>query len=725
MSLTAPVTGLSAASLQPVLLVPQVSSPLHLRMPAPAGLMPAAGQTWQLVDLDHPGDASFAMLAPCEAADGTVASGRWQLLATVHNHPNAKTSRRFRLEALGDAGGRQAEAASFRFEDQDEKRLRLWEGPRPVLVYNHGIISRAGVPADRNRSTYVHPIYGLDGEVLTDDFPADHHHHRGLFWAWPHVAAGGQHYDLWELKGIRQQFERWLARETSAAAAVLGVENGWYASENKVMLERVWFYVYPASQDQRAIDIDFTWVPVRQPVTLAGAEGKSYGGLTLRFAPRTQTVITTPLGNASEDAYMTPLPWADLSAQFTGVPRPSGAAILIAPDHPDFPPTWLTRHYGVLCVGWPGVTPKRFPVGEPIRCRYRVWVHRDLANGAELAGAYAALRAGDDVRWEPAGAGWLNEWRKSNSIWRGVQLSVTSDGAADALATEVPRLAALGVNTLVIEVDYGFAFESHPELGRERGLTKAGAARLAKVCREKRIRPIPLFNCLGHQSWSRTTFPLLAKYPELDETPGQYPDNKDIYCRSWCPQHPDVNRIVFALIDELVDAFSADAVHVGMDEVFLIASTHCPRCKGGDPAKLFAKAVNDLHEHIVGKRKLEMLMWGDRLLDAATMGYGEWESAKNGTHPAVDLIPRDIIICDWHYEKRAEYPSIPFLLGKGFKVWPSGWNKVEATEALIDCAQRHRSPQMMGHLCTTWGAVRIPQLPEWPPILTAMKRWAN
>jgi len=27
----------------------------------------------------------------------------------------------------------------------------------------------------------------------------------------------------------------------------------------------------------------------------------------------------------------------------------------IHPSHPDFPPTWLTRHYGCLCVGWPGV----------------------------------------------------------------------------------------------------------------------------------------------------------------------------------------------------------------------------------------------------------------------------------------------------------------------------------------------------------------------------------
>ena len=36
--------------------------------------------------------------------------------------------------------------------------------------------------------------------------------------------------------------------------------------------------------------------------------------------------------------------------------------------------------------------------------------------------------------------------------------------------------------------------------------------------------------------------------------------------------NPKTNEIVFALIDELIDAFQAKAFHVGMDEVFLFAS---------------------------------------------------------------------------------------------------------------------------------------------------------
>ena len=343
----------------------------------------------------------------------------------------------------------------------------------------------------------------------------------------------------------------------------------------------------------------------------------------------------------------------------------------------------------------------------------------------------AALFAGEVQRGSsgPGSAEWLRHWRAENKVWRGVHVMVGNDDAASDLIAEVPKLGALGVNALVLEVNYSLEFESHPELRSASVLTKEQAARLARTCREHGIRPIPLFNCLGHQSWEKNTGPLLTKYPGLDETPGQFPGNKGIYCRSWCPQHPEVNEIVFALLDEIISAFEADAVHVGMDEVFLIGSPYCPRCKGDDPAKLFAKAVKDLHGHLVGQRKVEMLMWGDRLLDAAATGYGPWESATNGTHCAVDRIPKDIILCDWHYREPAEYPgkpadyvSIPFFLEKGFRVWPASWKSVPATKALLEAERKHRRERLLGHLCTTWGAVKIGKLAEWPPIRAAMKK---
>lgn len=278
--------------------------------------------------------------------------------------------------------------SGFRFAPVSDTSLGLWEGERPVLVYNHGMIRRPGVAEHLIRSTYVHPLYGLDGEVLTDDFPPDHLHHRGLFWAWPHVRVGDAHYDLWLLRGIRQQFERWIRRDASPEGAWLEVENGWYVGEEKLVAEQVRFHVHPAGEDARAVDVAFTWTVRKGPLTLQGAEGKSYGGLTLRFAPGTNTTITIPSGRIAEDLPMTNLPWADLTRLWDATRRTSGAAIFVAPDHPDYPPQWLLRHYGVLCLGWPGVRAATFPEGQTIWARYRVWIHRGAVSADRLRRAY-------------------------------------------------------------------------------------------------------------------------------------------------------------------------------------------------------------------------------------------------------------------------------------------------------------------------------------------------
>ncbi len=287
-----------------------------------------------------------------------------------------------------------AAETGFRFAEQDTNSTALFDGDQPVFVYNHGVIARSGVPADRARSTYVHPLYGLDGEVLSDDFPKDHYHHRGLFWAWPHVRVDGRHYDLWMLHGVEQRFERWVEKRAEPRLAVLTANNGWYVGDRKIMDEVIQFQVHPATATARAIDVDLTLTPTTKPVTLAGAEGKSYGGLTLRFGPGTNVVITTPAGVAKADLAMTNLTWADLTLRLAGRSAPSGAAIFVHPSHPDYPPQWLLRHYGVLCLGWPGVTPAELPAGQPVHLRYRVWIHRGAATEAQIAKAYQEYLAG-------------------------------------------------------------------------------------------------------------------------------------------------------------------------------------------------------------------------------------------------------------------------------------------------------------------------------------------
>jgi len=318
-------------------------------------------------------------------------------------------------------------------------------------------------------------------------------------------------------------------------------------------------------------------------------------------------------------------------------------------------------------------------------------------------------------------------WPRANGrvAWRGVHVGISSQKAVEQLTEVVGELARLGINAIMAEINYGYQYQSHPEL---RAGNASGSEQIKKLlleCRMYSVRLIPQFQCLGHQSWKATTAPLLTKYPQFDETPGKFSANEGIYCRSWCPLHPEVNKVVFALMDELIDVFEADALHVGMDEVFLIGEDDCPRCKGRDKAELFAKAVNDYYDHLVRGRKVEMLMWGDRLIDASKYNYGKWEASANDTARAINMISKDIIICDWHYELRPAYESVPMFLEKGFRVWPASWRKPNAARAFVDYSRRFDSPRMLGHLNTTWGAVPLNELPSFEPLTYATSAFAK
>ena len=393
--------GVSAAERSTaVLVVPAVRSAIDVAINLPDAAKVDSSQAWRLVEAGRPAVSVGVQLAASTASDGSVADGG-RILARIPAAETGSGTRKFRL--IQAEPGSSPNASAFQFKDTSEASLGLWEGERPVMVYNHGTVTCDRVPesdARRSRACYVHPVWGLDGEVLTDDFPKDHYHHHGIFWAWPHVGISGKEYDLWTYKNIQQRFVGWLQRQAGPLAAVLAVENGWFVGDEKVMIERVWMRSQRTEDGSRSLDFEFTWIPVDKPITLWGAGGKSYGGLNLRFAPREDTRITVPAGVSKEDLPDTPLEWADLTAKFAGAPGPSGAAILVDPGHPDYPPTWLTRHYGVLCVGWPGVKPQPFEPGQPIRLNYRVWIHRDAPDVAAVQQAYDAYKAALAAKWE-------------------------------------------------------------------------------------------------------------------------------------------------------------------------------------------------------------------------------------------------------------------------------------------------------------------------------------
>ncbi len=267
-------------------------------------------------------------------------------------------------------------------------------------------------------------------------------------------------------------------------------------------------------------------------------------------------------------------------------------------------------------------------------------------------------------------------------------------------------LAKEGVNLLVLEFNYRYQFAKHPEVVDANALSAEDVKRLTVACRAAGVKLIPMINLLGHQSWAKTTFGLLRGHPEFDETPGNYPDNQGIYCRSYCPLHPQVHPVVFDLIDELAAATEADAFHVGMDEVFLIGQDECARCKGKNKAELFAGEVRTLRDHLAESNRT-MWMWGDRFLDGEVTGIGEWEAAKNGTAPSIQSVPRDIVISDWHYN--VAHPTAAYFALEGFNVVSSPWRRSNVALRQLDLIRLARlnsapgvAARFQGMLQTTW-----------------------
>jgi hypothetical protein len=275
------------------------------------------------------------------------------------------------------------------------------------------------------------------------------------------------------------------------------------------------------------------------------------------------------------------------------------------------------------------------------------------------------------------------------------------------------ELAPRKVNTLILRVDYNYEFESHPELRDSIPLSKSDVKKIVSVCKKFNINLIPQINLLGHQSWASKTTNLLKKYPQFDETPHvkmpvkyEWPNADGLYCKSYCPNHPDVHKIVFALVDEICAAFESKSFHAGMDEVFYIGDDRCPRCGGRDKAELFADEVNRIANHLaLTNRKL--WIWGDRMLDGKTTGMGMWEASMNNTHRSIDLISKDVVICDWHYE-RADKTAVLFAM-KGFNVITCPWrNSQVAVTQLSDMinfrqtSAEEMQPRFQGVMQTVW-----------------------
>jgi hypothetical protein len=155
---------------------------------------------------------------------------------------------------------------------------------------------------------------------------------------------------------------------------------------------------------------------------------------------------------------------------------------------------------------------------------------------------------------------------------RGFCISAPNPGTVDMFVKFITdELVPRNVNTLILRVDWKFQYSSHPELRDSIALSKDDVKKIVAVCKRNSICLIPQINLLGHQSWASQVSNLLRVYPQFDETPHVkmpakyvWPNDDGLYCKSYCPLHPDLHKIVFELVDEICETFEVKCISCGI-----------------------------------------------------------------------------------------------------------------------------------------------------------------
>ncbi len=294
-------------------------------------------------------------------------------------------------------------AGAFTLDDNGGA-ITVKEGDKPVMVYHYAMVDPPqGVKANFKRSGYIHPLYGLDGEIMTEDFPKDHYHHRGVFWAWPHSTYGDRKMDVWTLDDSRQVFGKWITKEADAGKAVLEVENNWVfddTPDKPIVRETVRMTILSATDKARPIDFDIRLENVSDKVfTMRGSEveNKGYGGMCIRpDSKRLPMHFTAVNGAIDKDMLELATPWADVSyATQKGGDKLSGVALFEHPSNPGYPhPGWILRKYSFLGQSWPHTASHEMKPGDSVELRYRMLVHRGDADAAGVAKAFEEFTKG-------------------------------------------------------------------------------------------------------------------------------------------------------------------------------------------------------------------------------------------------------------------------------------------------------------------------------------------
>lgn len=262
-------------------------------------------------------------------------------------------------------------------KQETKEGVLIMEDQDSVLFYQAAPKSHDGA---YERNHYIHPLWNVNGLVLTEDFPADHLHQRGIFWAWHQIIIDGKRIgDGWALEDFTQEVlsTGWEVNEDGSAALTTRViwKSDLYIKNGKpipYMLASTDITIYPRTENARKIDFTIRLEALDQPVAIGGSEDvKGYSGFSVRMKLPDDVRFSGP------DGAIQPQNTAVESAGFVNVSgtfednQPAGVVIVDHPDNPGYPQPWILRsRKSMQNAAWPGREPVTIQPGEPLILQY-------------------------------------------------------------------------------------------------------------------------------------------------------------------------------------------------------------------------------------------------------------------------------------------------------------------------------------------------------------------
>ena len=270
------------------------------------------------------------------------------------------------------------------------------EDGKPVLFYRQTPVSHQG---EYTRNHYIHPLYGLEQELLTEDFPADHLHQRGIFWAWHQVLVNGKSVgDMWltedfiwdvqEVKTIEQNNFVVLQTRVLWKSPELLDHSGQllpFVEENSRII------VYPSNPNTRIIDFSIQIKPLEDEVEIGGSDNeKGYGGFSARFKLPENIGFMAEYGAVNPKRTAVPSsPWMDFRGDFMAGHAGSGVLIISHPDNPGHPPEWIIRKArSMQNPVYPGRIPVKMSPNHPVSLKYRIVIHEKELKKTDISRLY-------------------------------------------------------------------------------------------------------------------------------------------------------------------------------------------------------------------------------------------------------------------------------------------------------------------------------------------------